>query len=207
MAEIQQQDSGGKGKHGGKPKAKKQSTHVDMTPMVDLAFLLLTFFMLATTFAKPQTMEINMPVKTNDKKAMQKVKESQTITIILSEKNKIFWFMGIADNKPPVQQTDFSDKGIRKLILEKNRIIYNQVEVLRAKLANNLMKKEDFKKQVGEIKSDKNGLIVLIKTDDKAKYKNVVDILDEMEICNVGRYALVDITPVELDLIKPFKTK
>ena len=151
-----------------KSRPKKHSTKIDMTPMVDLAFLLLTFFMLTNTFNKPQTMEINMPAKPKDNKMEQAVKESKAMTIILGEKNKIYWYMGITD--PRLELTNFSKDGIRKILLEKNN----------------------------EVKD----LIVLIKPEDKTKYKNVVDILDEMQITNIARYALVDITPQDLDLIK-----
>ena len=151
-----------------KSRPKKHSTKIDMTPMVDLAFLLLTFFMLTNTFNKPQTMEINMPAKPKDNKMEQAVKESKAMTIILGEKNKIYWYMGITD--PKLELTNFSKDGIRKILLEKNN----------------------------EVKD----LIVLIKPEDKTKYKNVVDILDEMQITNIARYALVDITPQDLDLIK-----
>ncbi|MFM7079991.1 MAG: ExbD/TolR family protein, partial [Bacteroidota bacterium] len=62
MAQLNTEPAGGGGKKDGKVKQKKSTTHIDMTPMVDLAFLLLTFFMLTTTFSKPKTMEVNMPV-------------------------------------------------------------------------------------------------------------------------------------------------
>src|SRR5215210_6572262 len=99
MAEVQTGDSGGdkKGKHK-KVRAKKNSTHIDMTPMVDLAFLLLTFFMLTTTFSKPKTMEINMPVKPDKPEEEQKIKESQALTILLTANNKIVWYTGLGDN-------------------------------------------------------------------------------------------------------------
>jgi biopolymer transport protein ExbD len=62
MAQLNTDSGGGSHKKGGKVKAKKHSTTVDMTPMVDLAFLLLTFFVLTSTFSKPKTMEITFPV-------------------------------------------------------------------------------------------------------------------------------------------------
>src|SRR4026209_1642452 len=98
MAEISNEQGGAeKGKHK-KVRAKKSSTHIDMTPMVDLAFLLLTFFMLTTTFSKPKTMEINMPVKPDKPEEEQKIKESQALTILLSANNKIVWYTGLGDN-------------------------------------------------------------------------------------------------------------
>ena len=103
---------------------------------------------------------------------------------------------------PQVEITNFSSDGIRKVLLDKNMKVYNLVQAVKDSVDKGLIPKEDYKKHAAVMKGDKKGLIVLIKTDDKAKYKNVVDILDEMQITNVGRYALVDITPVELDLIK-----
>src|SRR5438270_13700667 len=101
MAEV---NTGG-GEKGNK-KSKKVSTKIDMTPMVDLAFLLITFFMLTTTFNKPQTMEVNMPDK-NDKKKEAPIKASHAITIILGENDKIFWFQGEEESLPTVNTTDF----------------------------------------------------------------------------------------------------
>src|SRR6185369_10650453 len=121
MADVQQQDSGsGKGKHS-KLRAKKASTHIDMTPMVDLAFLLLTFFMLTTTFSKPQAMQINMPVKPDKPEDQQKVAESTALTVILSEKDRIYYYFGIKE--PKVEVTNFGPDGIRKILLDRNKKI------------------------------------------------------------------------------------
>ncbi len=197
MAEINT-DSGGKHK-GKKGKPKKMSTRVDLTPMVDLGFLLITFFMLTTTLSKPQTMEINMPVKdkTEDE---TKVKESKAMTIILSDKNRVYYYFGITD--PKVEVTNFSANGIRKVLLERNKTAVMQINDLKRQLDAHRITVEEYKKKVSEVKNDKNGIIVLIKADDLSKYKNLVDILDEMQITGIGRFAIVDITPVELELIK-----
>src|SRR5690554_658684 len=100
MAEINTSDSGGKG---GKKRSKKASTKVDMTPMVDLAFLLITFFMLTTTFGKPQAMEVNMPDKTDDNQE-QPLKESKTFTILLGENDIVYYYQGLQD--PEIFETD-----------------------------------------------------------------------------------------------------
>src|ERR1700755_3307090 len=102
MAEVQQQDSSGGGKHK-KVRAKKSSTHIDMTPMFDLAFLLLTFFILTTTFSKPKTMDITMPVKEHKEEEKTKIKASLAMSVLLTEKDKIIWYMGIdSAGMPPV---------------------------------------------------------------------------------------------------------
>ena len=195
MAEISQSSSGKK-----KGQSKKMSTRVDMTPMVDLGFLLITFFILTTTMSKPQTMEINMPVKDKEKLDSMKIKESIAMTVILSEKDKIFFYFGITD--PVVEVTNFSKDGIRKILLEKNYPQVYKINVLRDKLNKKLITEDEYKQQAGEVKADKDALMVLIKSDNKAKYKNMVDILDEMQITSIGKYAIVDITPPELELIK-----
>ena len=194
MAEIQ---TGG-GDKGKKNKAKKMSTRIDFTPMVDLGFLLITFFMLTTTLSKPKTMEINMPVK-QDHPDSTKVKESTAMTIILSDKDKIFYYFGITD--PKVEVTNFAPAGIRKILLDRNAPQVTQIKLLQQKLDKKEITEDEYKKKANEIKGDKDALMVLIKADDMAKYKNLVDILDEMTICNIGKYAIVDIQPAELKLI------
>ena len=118
MAEIQGGGGGGHKKGGGKVRAKKQSTKIDMTPMVDLAFLLLTFFILTTTFNKPKTMEVTMPDKVKDESEQTKVNENDILNLVLGEDNKVYWWIGLT---PPATVTDFSKNGVRKLLLEQNR--------------------------------------------------------------------------------------
>jgi biopolymer transport protein ExbD len=139
-----------------------------MTPMVDLAFLLLTFFMLTTTFNKPQTMEITMPEKPKKEDKPPLVNEKKVLNLVLGKNDKIFWYIGITN--PKVEITNFSKDGVRKILLQKN----------------------------AEIRD----MIVLIKPDETSTYKNMVDILDEMNISNIARYALVDIAPSDKELIK-----
>src|SRR3954471_13040999 len=112
MAEI---SSSGKAEKG-KRRSKKVSTKIDMTPMVDLAFLLVTFFMLTTTFNKPNAMEVIMPEKPkpNEKKDTTKVRESEAITILVAQKNRVFYYKGITE--PKVVQTDYSANGLRKVL-------------------------------------------------------------------------------------------
>lgn len=211
MAEVQQQDSGsGKGKHS-KIRAKKSSTHIDMTPMVDLAFLLLTFFILTTTFSKPKTMDITMPVKDKvEDEDRTKVPASQTMSILLTENDRIIWYKGIDDpTVPPVTNiasfSTGSANSIRNVLLEQNKLVYNQVKLVEDSVKRGLIedKEEVIKQHKAWVKAaEKKGLIVLIKPDDKSKYKNLVDMLDEMLVCNVGRYAIVDLSDSEIELIK-----
>lgn len=158
MAEVPQ--GGGGGKKGGKVRAKKQSTRIDMTPMVDLAFLLLTFFILTTTFNKPKTMEVNMPDKVDNPDQQTRINERDILNLVLAEDDKIFWWVGL---EPPVNETTYSANGVRRVVLEHLQ-------------ANEKM-------------------MVLIKPKDKSRYENMVNILDEMEITDTKRYAIVEYSP------------
>ncbi|MCC3155699.1 biopolymer transporter ExbD [Hymenobacter sp. 15J16-1T3B] len=166
MAEIQQQADSGKG---GKKRAKKMSTKIDMTPMVDLAFLLLTFFMLTTTFAKPKVMQISMPVKPKPEDEQQELKASDAFTVLLGENNKLYYYEGLVTDKPQLQLSSYSAEGIRKTLVDR--------------------------------RARRPTTVVLIKAADKANYKNMVDILDEMTITGQQKYALVDITKDDENLI------
>ncbi|NVO84854.1 ExbD/TolR family protein [Hymenobacter terrestris] len=169
MAEIPQ--SGGGGGKGGKKRAKKMSTKIDMTPMVDLAFLLLTFFMLTTTFSKPTVMEINMPVKPKNEEEKSEIKASNAFTVLLSADNKIYYYDGLlsGDVKPELKESSYGADGIRKELLSRHT---------------------------------NPNLVVLIKPADDSNYKNMVDILDEMNITDQKKYALVDISKADNELIK-----
>ncbi|WP_347159574.1 ExbD/TolR family protein [Pontibacter chitinilyticus] len=170
MAEVQQQADSGKG---GKKRAKKMSTKIDMTPMVDLAFLLLTFFMLTTTFSKPQTMEINMPVKPENEDEQIALKASNAMTIVLGDNDKLFYYFGLGDpaENPEVVETDYSANGIRKVLTSP------------------------------KVKGNEK-MTVMIKPMDTSRYKNVVDILDELKITDTRKFALVKITDNDKQLIE-----
>ena len=204
MAEISQ-DSGGH-KKGKKSKQKKVSTRIDLTPMVDLAFLLITFFMLATTLIKPQTMEIAMPSKDTPPDQKRPVKKPENMVTILIDKNdKLYYYVGMPDKSgkyPTPIKTDYSPKGLRTFLLEKNSKVVMQVIELKRKRSITKMSDSIFEKQKNDFKSQKNLPFVVIKATDDANYKNLVDVLDEMQICNIPSYAIDDIKKEEIDLIK-----
>jgi len=200
MSEVAQKDTKGK-----KGKPKKLSTRVDFTPMVDLGFLLITFFMLATTLSKPQTMEIAMPSKDNIKEDEQtKVKASKAVTVILGKGDKVYYYEGTREKEidPVMNQTDFSPSGIRKFLIKRNYEIMVKVNNLKVKKQAKQLSDEEFEKQKNEIMGDKSAPIIIIKATDDASYGNLINILDEMAICNIGRYAIVDIAPFDLELLK-----
>lgn len=202
MAEIAESGGGGKHKKG---KPKKLSTRIDFTPMVDLGFLLITFFMLATTLIKPQTMEIAMPSKDKVSEEEQtKVKASRAVTLVLGKDNEVYYYEGTRENDidPKMTKTDFAPTGIRKYLIQKNYDIMIKIRDLKQELDNKKITEEDFNKRKEELMADKSAPIVLIKATDESSYRSLIDILDEMAICNIGRYAIVDITPYDLELIK-----
>jgi biopolymer transport protein ExbD len=212
MAEIIQNEGGGKKK--GKQRAKKHSTHIDMTPMVDLACLLLTFFMLTTAFSKPKVMEITFPEKQDPKdiKDQPKIRSERTLNIILDENDKVFWYNGLADpRKPPLPtlySTDFSKDGIRKVLLGRNIELFKLID----KYNNDVTKgtivapRDSITSHIRLLKrEDKAGPIVLVKGTKNVKYGSIVDIVDELTITNVSRYSIVDINPVELKMVEDYK--
>jgi len=178
MAEMNVPESGGK-KKGGVKRTKKMSTRVDMTPMVDLGFLLITFFMLTTTFSKPQAMELNMPAEPPKGIKQPEVKESKVLNLILSENHKIIFTYRDPDaaRDPQVDSIDFSvTKNIRPVLAEKAAYI-----------------KQKFQNE----EPDKRDMIVLIKPKSTSTYADLVNLLDEMSITDTKRYAIVNYTPVD----------
>ncbi len=206
MAEVNTDDGGGHGKHG-KKRAKKSSTRIDMTPMVDLAFLLLTFFVLTSTFSKPKAMEISFPADPKDKKDLTKVKNA--LTFIMTKDNTIYYYNGEfyppnnKDAKPPTEliKTNFSKDGLHKLLLDRYKPTLEAIDALEKRYKSKEIVDTTFKRLVNLEKGNKDALTVLIKADDKAIYKNVVDLVDELNVCLVGKYAVVDMMPTELELL------
>jgi biopolymer transport protein ExbD len=182
-----------------------------MTPMVDLMCLLITFFMLTTAFSKPKVMVITMPDKdpTNETKNKPQIAANRTLNILLTGDDRVYYYQGIADpKKPPLPalvKSDFSKDGIRKVLLIRNRDLFTKIAEYRDKRTTGKLVVADTTAE-NEIKrfkkEDKKGPIVLIKADEKAKYKDIVNIIDEMAICNIASYAIVDMSPIELDMLK-----
>ena len=205
-AEVQ--ESGGKN---GKSKQKKFAVRVDFTPMVDMNMLLITFFMLCTTLSKPQTMEISMP--SNDKSITEQqksmVKASQAITLLLGADNKLYYYEGEPNYKDytSLKETSYTPDGIRSILLQKNAAAVNKVRALKQQKLDLKISEEEYRKQVSEIKSGKDTPTVIIKATDDASYKNLIDALDEMQICNIGKYVITDIAEADEFLMKNFDEK
>ncbi|EGK02875.1 MULTISPECIES: ExbD/TolR family protein [Dysgonomonas] len=207
MASI---DTGGGEVKKGKP--KKETLRVDFTPMVDMNMLLITFFMFCTTLSKPQVMDIAMPTneKLNEDEEV-KVKESKAITLILGENNKVYYYTGIPnyEDYTTLKETDFSPEGLRALLLDRNKSIVAKMKELKHEkfVTNKKMSDEEFQTRSKEIKGDKDGQVVVIKPTADANYANLVDALDEMQICSIDKYAIVDMTEGDQFLLENLKTK
>jgi biopolymer transport protein ExbD len=168
MAEMTTPESGAKRKGKKSSRSKKMSTRVDLTAMVDLGFLLITFFMLATTFNKPKAMEVNKPAKDDNMEKPPEVKMSKTYTVLIGNNDKAYCYVASeTDPNVTVDSTDFSRTGFR--------------ENLRAR-----------QKAVAQMWGSPDELFVLIKPLPKSNFRNVVNVLDEMAINGVKKYAIID---------------
>jgi biopolymer transport protein ExbD len=180
-ADVGGGDSGKK--KGKKGRKKKSNPRIDMTPMVDLGFLLLTFFVLTTTMSTPTTMPVVVPeddtTKVVDKKDEIKLPEGKVLNLLISGKNRIFYYQGVENVE--LSMTNYSPNGLRPIL-------------------------QDYQKKVAErYRSEKDPLVVIVKMTKDATFKNWVDIIDEMNITNQKKYVLIDITPDEVDFIKGYE--
>ncbi len=207
MAEIA--EGGGGGHDKGKKRAKKASTKVDMTPMVDLAFLLLTFFVLTSTFSKPKVMSLVYPAKPKPNEVIPPAKVNNGITFLISE-DKIYYYQGQfytkgnPDGKPATElkESNFGPSGLRKLLSDLNSTVLKNKEGLDKKLRSKQIQDTTYERMLNEFKGSKEALKVLIKTDDKATCKNFIDLVDELKIAQIGVIAPVDLLKSEQDLMK-----
>src|SRR5258708_4427849 len=146
-------------------RSKKLSTHIDMTPMVDLAFLLLTFFILTTTLMKATVMEVVVPEKVEND-PQPPVSASRVLTFILDANDKLYWRRG---DTSPLQLVSFSHEPLSRLLEQK--------------------------------KSEINKMLVFVKATNRSRYKNMVDMIDELGQSKIDRYYIVDIEPGDEELI------
>ena len=205
-------------------KQKKMNVRVDFTPMVDMMMLLITFFMLCTSLAKPQSLQLTMP--SNDKNIKQQnqneSKASQSITIYVCGDNKLFYGEGVPRYDDPnwLKATTWGKDGIRKALryhkVDDGTMPVDEIMQATAKLAAdraaNPMKYNDstYNEKLDELKdgylNGKAGdklatLTVVIKPTDTASYKNLIDILDEIQICSIGTYVIDQLKPEEAAML------
>ncbi|MEO7307211.1 MAG: biopolymer transporter ExbD, partial [Ferruginibacter sp.] len=168
MAEIETKRSAGKN-----IRFNKKSTRVDLTPMVDLGFLLLTFFVFTTALTKPMVMKLEMPY---DKAPPDdKVCESCVLTVLLDKDNRIKYYEGAAENNPVVKETGYAPEGIRTVLMQK-------------------------KAAVKKIRGT-DQFILIIKASDGSNFKNFVDITDEVTICQIGRYYIDELKEADKQML------
>jgi len=199
-------DSGHHKKGPGVKKAKKLSTRVDMTPMVDLGFLLITFFIFTATMSSPTTLDLNMPKDVKDEKQKTEVKQSGVLTIMLGKNDQVYYYEGqleVGEGKNNFKSSNFKD--IRKIIIDKKKEVMSRFNPATADPEACAAEKASAKKAGNpdwENACKDMDFVVIIKPNDEATYKNTVDILDEMTINQVKRYAMVKVLPDENALIK-----
>lgn len=170
MAEMDTSSGGGHKKGPGVKKGKKMSTRVDLTPMVDLGFLLITFFIFTTTMSKPTAFKLTLPADTKDPNQQNKLNDKAALTILLGKDHNVFYYEGLlADQAANFKSSNFKD-------------IRDEITQMKARADTSFM--------------------VIIKPNDESTYADFVKIMDEMKINTVERYALVDITPLEDNLIR-----
>ena len=205
-AEIQESGKKGKG-----TKQKKMTVRVDFTPMVDMNMLLITFFMLCTTLIKPQTMELSMPSNekdlTDDQKS--KVKASQAITLLLADDDKLYYYEGEPNYQDytSLKETTYDADGLRAFLLARNESAVRQVNLLKKQKTDLQITEEEYAEKLAEIKSGKDTPTVIIKATNGASYENLVSALDEMLVCQIGKYVITDIVEGDEFLLKNYETQ
>jgi len=204
MAQIQ--ESGGQGD--GKKRAKKQSTQVDMTPLVDLAFLLLTFFVLTSTFSKPKVLRMIFPEKLEKDNPNVKPPEVKNgLTILLTENDQIYYYNGALNKETEMIRTDYTKKGLRSILVVRNAPLIDKLKKLQIELGkaneNDTATKNRVEREAKEAQIASK-LVVLVKHSKDATYENVIDVVDEFLITQVAKYFVVDegLDPMEEELIK-----
>ena len=211
----------------GKRKQKKMNVRVDFTPMVDMMMLLITFFMLCTSLAKPQTMELSMP--SNDKNLTDQdktvTKESYTITFYCTADNQLYYVAGQVKPEDPkcLKKTTWGAKGIRsvifnhqtedgtqpaKTVMEAKARLDKEKDNPNKKMPDSIYNQRLAQIKAGIIDGQKiNTLTIIIKATDNSTYKNLVDALDEMQICSIGKYVIDKVNDNDLKLLKENKVK
>ena len=197
-------------------KQKKMNARVDFTPMVAMIMLLVTFFMLCTSLIKPQTLEIVMPSNKEDLTDDQKnqVAASKAVTILLAEDNKLYYYTGLPDTAK-LQETEYGKDGIRRVLLSLNRVAQSKIESLKREYAlkqssdpqTAARNQEEYKDKVSEIKNSDVTPNVIIKAEDNSNFENLIQVLDEMQICWIGKYVIDNIADGDLAKIKDYQAR
>lgn len=197
MAELQQTN----GNVRTKGRQKKAHLRVDFTPMVDMNMLLITFFMLATTMNKPQSMKITMP--TNDTTATPTpIPKSKAVTVYLAKNHRVYYFEGEPDLKQAnfLKQTNFASNGLREGLLKKNEAIFTRISQLQKQKATLQISESEYEKALQKLKESTS--IVLIKPLDTSTYNDMVAALDEMLITGISKYMVASLDANDKTMLK-----
>ncbi|MCS6905887.1 MAG: biopolymer transporter ExbD [Bacteroidia bacterium] len=180
---------GDSGKKKGKKKGRKKKANprIDMTPMVDLGFLLLTFFVLTTTMSTPVAMPVVVPAEKQEeqKTEQEKISEEKVLFLYLTGKDRIYWYRGRENNEVKLNYTTYGDKGVRE-------VIYKEREKVK-------------RSGLFDLSKDPDPMIVMIKLSDDASYRNMVDILDEMNITDQKKYMLLDMEKADIEIVQDYE--
>ncbi len=152
----------------------RKNIRVDLTPMVDLGFLLITFFVFTTQLSLPTTLHLSMPYDKAD--PGDTVCSSCVLTVILQGGNRIQYYEGMPESNPVIGNTSFANNGIRDIILQK-------------------------KKQVQMLKGTADDFVLIVKSDDASTFQNFVDMVDEVAINNIKHYYLDEINLADKQLL------
>jgi len=189
-----------------------------------MMMLLITFFMLCTTLSKPQAMQLTMPSNDDQLQKEDKsvTKASYTVTVYLGGQDKIYYVAGLPDYENPecLKETSWGSKGFRDVLIHHTtedgtnpvaQVMQAKVELDKKKLdPNSKMSDEDYQKRLSDIKGGDiygNGekiqtMTVIIKPMDTASYNNMVQVLDEMQICSIGKYVIDKINEDDMKLLE-----
>lgn len=171
MEEIEYKGSSIKNK-----RLHKKSTRVDLTPMVDLGFLLITFFVFTTQMSLPKTIGLVEPE--NSDSTFDPVCNSCVLTLILDKDNVIHYYEGTPENNPVARKTFYAPDGIRKILSEK-------------------------KEKVRLDRGMNNQFVLIIKPGDASTMQNFVDIVDEVTINDIKRYYIAAVDDTDMKILWP----
>jgi len=192
------------GNDGKKGKPQRKTLRVDFTPMVDMNMLLITFFMFCTTLSIPQVMDIAMPTDTG---VREPTKASKAITVLLGADNKVYYYEGLADYEDYTSLKETNSLGLRQVLLKRNVATVDKMNDLRQKRHQKQISDVQFKELMSEIKKNSKDVMVIIKPTEDSNFRNLVDVLDEMQICGIDKYAIVDVEDGDNFLMENLKTK
>lgn len=209
MADVNTGDGGGGGKHKKKGRKSAGTPRIDMTPMVDLAFLLLTFFVLTSQLNKPKASELIVPKPLKDKNDTNttKIPDELAVTILLdgNKGKKIYYYTGkLPTNSGEILETTMDPKkGLRRYILERNGKVIAAMNDLRTQFQAGKIDSlaYDTLPRTKKYKNQDDAPFFIVKWGGDATYGDVIDVIDELKIGDVSRYALTKISQPEYQVL------